>query len=362
MGSPVDKIFKGQWRDRYYIVDSCPFCKEIHTFRFLAGTYECIACGHTGLVESLRDAILGHAVARITYGDIDIEDKAPEGLIDIADYKRPVDAKRVKTGFGPLDKMVSGLTQGMLSVLTGKRGDGKSTFAGQLALNAIDDGHPVCFYSGELNASMFQDWVLTQAAGEQFLNSYTDEFGAVRYSLDPYAESHIKLWLKGKMLLYDNSIVKSSERNTILERFALARRHYGCDVFFVDNLMTAKYGTDISQDFYRAQSNFVQELVEFAMTNNSHVFLIAHPRKGSGGDENDNVAGIADITNLASNVIRIKRLTEKEQDANGCDSMAEVIKNREFGTLGAIRLKFEQSSRRLVALDGSNVTNYGWEG
>lgn len=361
MGNAIDKVFKGQWKDRYYIVDYCPFCKTLHSFRFLAGTYECVACNRMGLVEELRSEIINHPSAYLDYGDIDMEVKAPDGLIDIAEYRRPQGITRIKTGFGPLDKMTSGMTVGSLSVLTGNSGEGKSTFAGQLALNFVQNGHSVCFYSGELSASMFQDWIFTQAAGSNFLNSYQDEHGATRYELDAWSEPRIKNWLKGKMLLYDNSIVKSSERNSILERFTLARRHYGCDVFFVDNLMTADYGTDISADNNVAQTNFVRSLVDFGMQNNSHVILVAHPNKSTIVDDKDKIAGSKNITNLASNIIKIKRYTDKEKLDNGCDSMAEVLKNREFGVLGRIRLNFDVASRRLVAVDGSNVTKYGWE-
>ena len=75
--------------------------------------------------------------------------------------------------------------------------------------------------------------------------------------------AELKEWLGLKMILYDNTIVKSSERNTILERFAKAHDYYGCELFFVDNLMTARYAIDSDRDYYRAQSNFVGQLVDF---------------------------------------------------------------------------------------------------
>jgi twinkle protein len=212
-------------------------------------------------------------------------------LIQIGKYIPPEKSRCISTGFSTLDQKIGGLSLSSVSLLTGKSGEGKSTVSGQLALNAINAGGRVCFYSGELSAAMFQSWIIKQAAGGKYLEHYIDSFGADRYHCDPFIESRIKSWLIDKFILYDNSVTKSSEMDSILKRFMVARQYYGCNVFFIDNLMTARYTTDMERDFNRQQSNFVGKIVDFAQQQQSHVILIAHPRKTDSGDINDDVAG-----------------------------------------------------------------------
>lgn len=354
----VNALGKGTWVNNKFILETCPICLGEDTFRWSgSGIWECVECKNRGDLDDLKrlvtDPLIQHALRNIN------KPAPPDGLIVVSEYRPPKNLKTIGTGFNKLDRMLGGLNEGALTIMTGKRGDGKSTYAGQLALNSINQGHPVCFYSGELNAAMFQQWIISQAAGAHFMNEYEDMYGAIRYQVDAYAEPKIREWLGQKLIMYDNSVVKSSERNTILERFAIAREYYGCELFFVDNLMTAKYPIDNDRDYYRAQSNFVGEQVDFAMQNNSHVVLVAHPRKGNSGDVNDDVAGIADITNRATNVIKVARATDKERAEMGCDSVVTVAKNRGYGDIGKIPYNFEIESRRFVCPD--MITQYGWE-
>lgn len=295
------------------------------------------------------------------------EDKAEmddDGLIVLSEYRYEKKHGRIGTGFSSLDYLLGGLGESALTIITGKRGEGKSTFTGQLALNAVNDGHVCCFYSGELSAHMFQSWIYSQASGEENMEKMQDQFGNDIWTVDPFIQSRIESWLGRKFLLYDNSKIKKSERNTIIERFQLAHDKYNADFFVVDNLMTARYGIDSDRDFYRAQSNFATQLVEFCHKNRSHVLLVAHPRKGYGGREdtdiNDEVSGSGDITNLASNVIQVKKASDKDRAETNADSFITISKNRDYGRTGKIRFKFNPASRRLVDMDNSCISNYGW--
>lgn len=322
--------------------------------------WTCFACKQSGDLSELRR--LGDDRLRLTLEQVGKEPE-PQGLVIVGEYLKPKQSDGYATGFNLLDRMIGGLIPGMLTVMTGKRAEGKSTFVGQMALNLVNDDIPVCFYSGELNASTFQSWIVTQAAGKNFLEQYTDKFGEIRYTADQWAEQRIKAWLGKKLILYDGSVSGvNAERNTIMDRFSLAHKRYGCKVFVVDNLMTARVEIDHDRDFYRAQSNFVRDLLEFAVKNDVHVVLIAHPRKNDMGDKNDNISGSADITNLAHNVMRVAKTTEQEKKEYDCESIIEVTKNRQWGDSGAIRMNFDKPTRRFIALDGTQTTTYGWEG
>jgi twinkle protein len=286
------------------------------------------------------------------------------GLIDLADVK-PLDAKNVpsvKSNISGLDSKTGGFLMGDLSIWTGKRGEGKSTLLGQLMLEAVEEGEKVCVYSGELRADRFQYWLNLQAAGKEYISSYFDESkGKEVYYLEREILEKIKNWYRGKFWLYDNSISESSEETSILKVFEYAAKRYDCRVFLIDNLMTARYNTDNEANYYRAQSNFVGQLVEFANRYNIHIHLVAHPRKTNASLENDDVSGTADITNRADNVFSLEKLKDEDRVKHGCDVALKILKNRSEGAIATIGLNYCKTSRRLYVPSAGNTHNYGWK-
>jgi twinkle protein len=357
-----DAFGEGGWIGETYIVRLCPLCNDEFTFMFigLTGIWSCSGCKKSGTFAQLRDVLKEDLLWDDRFAALE-QPQPPEGLIQLGQYMAPRAGQSIPTGFGELDKHLGGLYESALTILSGKRGQGKSTFASQLALNLIQSGAKVCFYSGELSTATFQHWVVKQAAGSHNLTRYTDDFGADRWYLEPQLESQIKAWLVDRFILYDNTITKSSERNSILDRFMLAKKYYQCNYYFVDNLMTAKYTKDVDRDYFRQQSNFAGELTDFAMQEKVHVVLVAHPRKGESGDLNDDVAGLSDITNRASNVLFLQRFTEDEVAKNGYDSLLNISKNRDYGAVAKIGMEFLKDCKRFVPISGTSIMSYAWE-
>lgn len=73
------------------------------------------------------------------------------GIIQMSDVKKLDISKIVKfdSNIKPLDAALGGFRMGELTVFSGKRGEGKSTIASQLMIEAMDQGFNVCAYSGE---------------------------------------------------------------------------------------------------------------------------------------------------------------------------------------------------------------------
>ena len=285
------------------------------------------------------------------------------GLLDMADIERvdPMAQPSVLSGLQTLDSAVGGFFAGELSVWTGKRGSGKSTFLGQVLLNAIDQGQRVCAYSGELSAWRFKDWISMQAAGPAHLMEVHDQFsGKVYYKPAPGVLPLLDDWWRGRFFLYDNKIASTSDEDSILRTFEYAVRRYGCSVFLVDNLMSARFKAMRESDFFRAQSNFTGRLVEFAKKYEVHVHLVAHPRKTSSKLEADDVGGSGDITNRADNVFSLARLDEVEAEEKGYDTVLDVLKNRSFGFSGSFGLTFDPKTRRF-SRPGTLEKVYGWD-
>ncbi len=293
-----------------------------------------------------------------------------EGLIDLADVEPfEVDkVERVKTNIKWLDNTIGGLVMGELSVWTGKNGGGKSTFLGQMLIESVNQREPVCAYSGELRADRFQYWAHLQAAGKKNIKGYFDPVRNREVSyVDKETTKLIKAWYRGKFFLYDNDITtKNAEYASVLRVFEYAAKRHGCRMFLVDNLMTSRFTFKNKDDYWLAQSDFVGELVAFAKHFNSHVHLVAHPKKTKDKLTKEDISGIGDITNRADNVFSVERLDEdkKRELGTSADAVVTVLKNRSDGVENEeVGLIFCTASKRFWQPSDEHGPNkvYGWE-
>ncbi|AWY06881.1 MAG: helicase [Caudoviricetes sp.] len=314
---------------------------------------------YRSVVELVREYGTADLERRLLY-KANIEPSS--GLLNLADVKRRdlCDIPRTLSGFPTLDRALGGFRDGELTVWTGKRGEGKSTVLGQILVESVNQGRKVCAYSGELDADRFKDWILVQAAGPDMLEACQDpDTGANVYLVPSPVEALIDEWWDRKFYVYDLGISSAHDEDSILGEFEYARRCLGCDVFLVDNIMTARLKGD--RDYYRAQSMFTRRLSEFCKAAKVHVHLVAHPRKverGKSVEDSDEVSGTADITNLADNVISVRRLAEP--GADGRDTELKVMKARESGVRGKTGLCFDPPSRRFYPPGGTPDKKYGW--
>lgn len=89
---------------------------------------------------------------------------------------------KISTGFKTLDKILSGgIYLGQTAIVTGKRGDGKSTFTSQMLVNALEQGMRILAYSGELPDYFFKRWMDFQIAGKHNVIDRAAENGGVSY-------------------------------------------------------------------------------------------------------------------------------------------------------------------------------------
>lgn len=288
------------------------------------------------------------------------------GLIDLADVV-PFDLSSVEracSGIPGIAHSIGDFLMGEVSIWTGKSGQGKSTLLGQMMIEAVNEGKPVCAYSGELRADRFQYWVNLQAAGSKHIEYFFDRVKDKKVGfLQKETANKIKEWYRGKFWLYDNNLnSETNEETGIIKLFTYAARKYDCKVFLVDNLMTSRFDSGTSEkDYYRAQSNFVGELNHFAKAYNVHVHLVAHPKKTKGKLEKDDISGTGDITNRADNVFSVERV---EDSSVGCDTIINIMKNRSEGVQNVeVGLKFDPDSKRFwQPSDPIGASKkYGWE-
>ncbi len=283
------------------------------------------------------------------------------GLKSLADIKAfDYDGlTRIRSSIGWINNFTAGYRGGEVSIWTGDSGSGKSTFVGQELLEAIEQGYSVCAYSGELPGPVFRSWIDLQAAGPSNL-SY--KFDTVRGEEIPYVKSSvvesIRKWYADSFFICDE--YEEVSDSTILELFQYAAMRHDCKVFLIDNLMSMTLeGPD--SDYYRQQSKFLQQAKQFARRYDTHVHIVAHPRKSQGRITKSDVSGSKNITNWADNVFGVHRPPESEN--SDFDTTVDVLKCRFTGVMNGIAgLKFEKHSKRFgTKSESRKYYAYGWD-
>ena len=256
------------------------------------------------------------------------------------------DLPKIKTGIRQIDRICGGLLRGHVVLLSGKRGEGKSTFMSQIVAEAIEQDNAVFVYSGELPNYHFKNWLDLQIAGCKNVSIKKNEFGDNEYYISEETASKINNWYYDKAFIFDNSAVTDDEYEGLLKVIIDSICRYDIKLVCIDNLMTAME-CDVNTDLYRQQSAFVKNLEKLAQQYDVAIILVAHPKKTQGDFDNDTVSGSSDITNAVSFVFNYQRA----KDGMEHDSELMITKNRMSGKLltgeNAIKLYYSDSSKRV---------------
>lgn len=254
------------------------------------------------------------------------------------------DLPKIRTGIKPLDRICGGLLQGHVTLLSGKRGEGKSTLLSQIVADALEQDKNTFIYSGELPNYHFKNWLDLQIAGSKNISEVLNEYGDYEYYLTKDIVTKINNWYRNKVFIFDNSATTDTGFQGLFDVIINSICRYDIKLVCIDNLMTAM-DIDVHTDLFRQQSNFVKKLEKLAQQYDVAVLLIAHPKKISGDFDNDAVSGSSDITNAVSFVWNYQRSDSE------ADSELMVTKNRMTGKLlmkeNAIKLYYNQKSKRI---------------
>jgi len=290
---------------------------------------------------------------------------------------RPFDRKNIEIfsfGIDTLDSQVEVLL-GKLAVVTGVNGSGKSTFLGQVMLEALEQNHNVFTYSGELKPDEFQYWVDLQAAGTDNLIEKTSKKGKKYYEIKADARHEIHKWYNDKFFLYNNE--ESMKYEDILTTIEAYRVHKGCRVIFLDNFLTLDISSLSDKDL-EAQTKFIWSLAQYVKKNNVLVFLVIHPRKIFDGIcQKQDVLGTGNFSNAIDYMFIVHRINDafrshmekrklsktSKEIAEKANNMIEIGKDRWTGKEGLnVPLKFCEDNKRLVDYQYPWTANkeYSW--
>ena len=273
---------------------------------------------------------------------------------------------KVKTGYYEIDSALGGgICFGQVCLLTGRRGNGKSTFMSNIVANALDQDVGIFAYSGELADYHFKRWLNCQLAGNDHMIEKKNEYGDPTYTIDPAVSKKISEWYRGKAYIFDNGFIDGEEETKSLSEIVkdvASRRNV--KLICIDNLMTAMETVNEQSNLYLAQSNFVGELKKIAVRYDVAIILVAHPRKHGKDDpsafDNDDVAGSSDITNKVDIVMNYSRA----KTGTDHDSELEISKNRLAGVLkmgtDKILLNYSAKTKRVTG-QRELAKRYGWE-
>lgn len=255
----------------------------------------------------------------------DAKSQDPDEMVPFADFMADVKARLYPTSdarhlpvlrIGRRDYDWFEFRGGEYSVWTGINGHGKSLALSQILLGLADQGDRCMVFSGEMPAATQLLRMSKQAAGlAKPSPAYLDAIGD---------------WLRDKFWVFNR--VGSAALDDLLRIFEYAHRRYGVRQFVVDSLMM----TDVPEDGHGAmtkQKQAAQKIADFVKRTNSHLHLVAHPRKQQ--DERNNVgkmdvAGSGKITDGADNVWSVwsARKPEEEELDEKPDALIELLKQR----------------------------------
>ncbi len=298
-------------------------------------------------VERLRTCIENAVPAKLDY------------LINAADIE-PINVyktEKLTSGIKQLDDLLyGGFSFAGLTIITGKRSEGKSTLASQVMCEAIDRNYKCFVYSGELDKGIFMGGLIRQIAGPNHIRKYIDDGGRTVYEPSATNQKIIREWLNEKLFIYDSTML--NERVGLLQAMEDAITRYGVRVLLLDNLMTGLSLEEKTADKYEMQGIFTQRLASMALQYNVLILLVAHKKKLITNDELDDIAGSSDIANLATSAISYSR----SKDLPSNQRYLKLIKNRFFGKVNydGWVMSYDIKSTRIYG-DGDNENReYGW--
>lgn len=277
----------------------------------------------------------------------------------------------LKINNNQFSRLVMGLPRGGLVLLSGLRGQGKSTLLGQMKLDLIDNGYKGLEFSLEMSNKKTLQWTILQACGKENLNAKQTSNGKTfYYPKTKEIEDKIINWIDDKLLLDDNSTFNAKS----IEKQIIEKLEQSSDIDFciIDNMMRLDIG-EYGNEKLLAQIKFAKTITDICQQKNICLILVIHPTKVFTLPRIDNLAGAGELLNLASLVLILHKVNtdfkvKQKQVFNLPEShpllkyntVLEIAKDREFGQDDSlIGLYFEEESKRFLEKIGDNYL-YGW--
>lgn len=254
----------------------------------------------------------------------------------------------IPTGIDGIDNELNDLEGGRLTLLTGRPGEGKTTLAHRIVLNAVDKGFRSLIVDGE-----HEKGIITR-------NLYTKMIGndSSCYKSIPYNKKSIKMptplvkpmldsWAKDKLWFYSKSEGSIKDLDRLFDMYKYMYEKYGTSLILLDNLMSLMELKD--NDKNKDQIKFAEKCHDLVITTGIHLILVAHPNKtATKGESIDyfQISGASELIAIADNVLQVIKAPDPREAE--CDGWVEIHKNRGYGTFKKVELVYDVETTALV--------------
>jgi twinkle protein len=260
--------------------------------------------------------------------------------------------KFIPTGFDSLDQALNQFETERMTLITGRPGEGKSTFVSQIQNFAIDKGYSVARIDGEHAQEKLINDTYVKAVG--FDDRYFDiiKFN-LKYIKEPKKETleALKKWHKNKLFLYSKGESKLSNTDELFDIIRNILNTEKIDLLILDNLMSLLSCDSIEKN--EKQSEFIKKCHDLCLTYNIHVILVAHTNKQAlQGKKIDvyNISGSADLSGVPDNIIHVSKTPDEDKQVEQCDGFLHLLKNRGYGNTITIKTQYVEETSMLLEL------------
>ena len=326
-------------------------------------------------VNDLNEALYYFGKEAVLEMILKAKDCPVPGVIDFSDIQ-DVDLDQldgITTGVKPLDRYLMKLFNGTLNIITGINGAGKSSFINQIICQSIEQDKNVFLFSGELPNFQTKNWLNSVWAGQRHIEERHFE-ESTYYKVRPDAKREIENFYRGRLYIYEDG--RSNKMTDLMKTMEDSVRKYGTKLLILDNLTAINL--ECSDDNkYNKQSDFIMQLIAFAVKFNVIVLLVVHPHKIDTMRRLNkmDVQGISAIIDLAHRIISLYRVSEKdhqgERKLNGDgwrvkpikeDVLIDILKDRMLGYEGrSVGVYYDQPSRRFFTNEQDLDRRYSWD-
>ena len=292
---------------------------------------------------------------------IKIKDHLPvEGLQKGSDIDVKLLEDGIASGFVTHDFNDSGLKAGCLTVLSGRRGGGKTTLAKQVVMCAAQQDVKSFCYFGESDVELEKGSFARMVALDGEI-SYRENLGGRRiYKPDPVAVDRYDQKYGDKIYFFctPKNDIPVNIFQKVIDRMKVAVKR-GCYLFLVDNLMLLTKESGSSE--FEQQAKVTMALKKFALDHGVHIILVAHPKNGE-----LKVSGSMEIEQRADTILHYVRVNnpdlKKMQLEDGIpehegENISAIILNDKVRNDGESRTIFlEWDGKRGVVMEVTATT------
>ena len=275
----------------------------------------------------------------------------------------PKDYKFIPTGFPKLSDSINDLMSGIVTVITGRPAEGKSTFVHTILLNALDKKFNVLLVDGEhpqeiLLSSLFRKVIGNEVGTYEKVKFNKNDI----YKAKPHIQDMLNDWIQELHICskYENDLSDFDKVFDLFEEYVLKHK---IDFIICDNLMSLIDSTQ--SEMNAKQSKFMKKCSSLAKVANIPIVIVAHPNgtalKGKKIDYYQ-ISGTSDISNLAEVVLQIIKDPTADNGEKLADGMIAILKNRYGKKNDDIMLAFDIETHSLCEVDEDTYSTirYNW--